>query len=232
MNLHFSDPSVRKPFKAQMDPALKWFAAARRGLPAVDVSKKNNCVPENSNGAPSKPEPPQLSAQQAHALSQRLLFRADIFETDEGVVHESCAAVAPDGRYRYEVRTTSQAGTVTSAKVFEGTVDDPQLSRLRDILSEPALVDSTHYPDAPNGVRARNSETIELSIPREDRLQRLRFFSKSGLAYVEPTPANQVVTTDMDDKLLKPIRSWLKDSIEKRKSAAVPDAKPNHCSLF
>ncbi len=232
LNLHFSDPSVRKPFKASIDPALKWFAAARKGLPPVEASKKNNCVPENPNApSPTQPEMPQLSARQAHALSLRMLFRADIFETDEGVVHESCTTITPDGRYRHETRTTSEAGAVSTAKVFEGKVDDAELSRLKEILNEPALVDSAHYPAPPNGVRARNSETVELSIPREDRLQKLRFFSKSGLAYVEPTPANQIVTTDTDEKLLKPIRSWLKDSIEKHKDALVPDGKPNHCSL-
>jgi hypothetical protein len=232
-NLQFSDSSTRKPFKAAMDPTLKWLAGAHKGLATLPESKKDNCVPgSGATDAAPKQEPPLMSRRQAQVLSQHLLFRADTFNADEGIVNESCVAVAPDGRYRYETRTTSEAGSVTSAKLFEGSVDPAELARLREILAEPALRNSTHNPEPSNGVRARNSESIELAIPREDHLQRLRFFANSGLGYREPTPAAQVMVTDTDTKLLKPVRSWLKESIEKRKgSTAIAGGKPNHCSV-
>jgi hypothetical protein len=232
-NLQFSDPSTRKPFRTAMDPALKWLSAARKGLASVpDATKKNNCVPQSDTEEAPKAEPPVMSARQAQALSRYLLFRADTFNTDEGIVNESCVAVSPDGRYHYETRTTSGQGSITSAKVFAGTIDADEMARLREVLAEPALLNSTHFPEPPNGVIARNHESIEFAIPREDHLQRLRFFSNSGVAYREPTPAAaQVPLVDMDSKLLKPIRAWLKESIEKRKGAnAVPGATPNHCS--
>ena len=229
LNLHFSDPSTRKPFKAALDPALKWMGSARKGLPSMPDSKKNNCTPQSGDAPPPKTEPPLMSARQAEALSHYLLFRANTFRTDEGYIDESCVAVTPDGRYRYETQSLDRDGVVTKAKVFGGTIDSDEMAKLRKILAEPAFANSTHYPEPPNGVAARNSEIVEFEIPREDRLQRLRFFSNSGLGYIDPAAAAQMTITDTDAKLLKPIRAWMKDSVEKRKSE-IGDTKPTRCS--
>jgi hypothetical protein len=162
-NLQFSDSATRKPFKAAMDPALKWLAGARKGLATLPESKKDNCVPgSGATDAAPKQEPPLMSPRQAQVLSQHLLFRADTFNADEGIVNESCVAVAPDGRYRYETRTTSEGGLVTSAKVFEGSVDAAELARLRASLRSRrySIVRTIRSPRAACGRAAQRASSL------------------------------------------------------------------------
>jgi len=227
-SLQFVDGSTRKPFKQTLDPTLKWFGGVRKGLEAKKTPP-NNCMPQATDtNPPLKAARVGESARMAKSIAEHLLLSTNDFKSDEGIVEDRCVAVAPDGRYRYEFSTTYQQKT--NSKVYEGTVADAELARLKDILNEPSLRSSNHNPDPQNGIESRNTEIFTLAIPREDRLQELRFYSNTGLMLNYQLAAD-VKPTDNDERLLKPLRSWLKDSIEKRKNASpLANATANHCA--
>ena len=232
-NLQFADSDTRKPFRPAMDPLLKWLGGVPKShLANVPDTKKNNCMPEGPDSEPTA-KPPAMNARSAQLVAQHLLLRANIFSTDEGVATSRCFAVAPDGQYRYETQITSNAGMRSVDKVFAGTVEENELEELRKILDSERLRSSTHNPDPPNGVRAQSSEVEDFLIPREDHLQQLRFFSSSGLGSYATGEGKIITATDTDKKVEAPVRSWLKDRIERRKGASpLPNATPNRCMQF
>jgi hypothetical protein len=229
-NLYFADPSTRKPFKNQVDPLLKWLAnLGREHLPQPAGIKSNNCMPQDSFDPGATNAPPAVTKVVAQRMSEHMLLRVQTFGMDEGLSHDRCILVLPEGQYRYEDHTVGDTGR-EDTKVYAGSLDGDETAELKKILNDPAIANAQHTATAPNGVAASDIDSIELVIPRGDHVQRLDYYSVTGK---RAAFENVKVTTDLDDRALHPLNSFLRNSIEKRRGIApVPNAAPNHCASY
>lgn len=229
-NLYFADPSTRKPFKGEVDPLLKWLASlSHEHLAQVASTKSNACMPQDAFDPGAASAPPAITAAMARRMSEHMLVRVQIFGMDEGVTHDRCILILPEGQYRYEDRTVSDGGR-ENAKVYAGTLDGDETADLKKILDDPSIASAQHTATPPNGVGASDIESTELMIPRGDHVQRLDYYSITGR---RSAFEDVKVTTDVDDRTLRPLNGFLRNSIEKRKgSTPIPNAVPNQCSSY
>lgn len=229
-NLQFSDSAVRKPFKTAMDPTLKWLGSlSHQHLAEVKGAKPGACMPQDSVEPGSAKTPPALSAAMGRSMGEHMLLRAYFFGADESLLHERCMLVLPGGEYRYETSSIAEDNK-RNTKVYAATLTPEELSTLKQILDEPQIKDAEHTAEPPNGLPARDVESIELTIPRPDRLQTLKLFNVTGVA---SQFVNTKVTTDLDEHAMRPLRAFLHNSIEKRKGVTpIANAAPNRCSSY
>jgi len=228
-NLYFADPSTRKPFKSQVDPLLKWLASlSHEHLAQVASTKSNACMPQDKFDPGAANAPPAITTAMAQRMSEHMLVRVQMFGMDEGLTHDRCILILPEGQYRYEDRTVTDDRENT--RVYAGTLDGDETADLKKILDDPAIATAQHTATPPNGVAGSDIDSTELMIPRGDHVQRLDYYSITGKrAAFEGVK----VTTDVDDPALRPLNGFLRSSIERRKgSAPVPNAAPNHCSSY
>lgn len=180
-NLQFSDPSTRKPVKPAIDPLLKWLSSmGHQHLPELKNAKATNCLPQDSFDPGSGKAPAPIAAAMGHAMSERMLMRMSIFGSDENVMHERCVLVLPGGQYRYE-NTAIGENNKRASRVYAGALDADELAHLKEMLESPAIRNAEHTAEAPNGIEARDLESLELMIPRENQVQTLHVFSVSGV---------------------------------------------------
>ena len=229
-NRHFQDSDTRKPFKEQVEPAIKWLGSLHgQHLPKLANAQPNNCVPQDTFDPGSSNAPAAVSAAMAQNMEKRLLMRAHVFGLDEGMIRNRCILVTPTGDYRYETMWNDRDGRQES-KVYTGTLDGDELADLKKVLDTPSIRDAQHTAGPPSGVEARDIETMRLTVPRGDHVQQLDVYSFTG---VRAASANVKVTSDIDDRTVAPLRLFLRDSIEKRKGAQPnANAAPNDCARY
>jgi hypothetical protein len=229
-NLRFSDPSTRKPVKQAIDPVLKWLSSMNhQHLPELKKAKATNCLPQDSFDPGSGKSSARLAAAMGHAMAEHMLMRMSVFGADETLLHERCVLVLPGGQYHYE-NTTVTEDNKRSTKVYAGALGEDEVAHLKEILGSPAIRNAEHTAEPPNGLPARDVESLELVIPRENQVQTLRIFSVSG---VNSAFRNVKVDSDLDRRTIDPLRSFVHTSIEKRKGIEpVPNAAPNNCASY
>ncbi len=229
-NLEFSDPSTRKPVKEAIDPVLRWLAGMnRQHLPELKKAKATNCIPADAFEPGSGKTPARIAAAMGRSMSEHMLMRISVFGADEDALRERCVLVLPGGQYRYE-NTSVGEHDERSTRVYAGALDADELARLKEILDSPGIRNAEHKAEAPNGLPARDIESIELTIPRDDQVQVLRMFSATGVGAAFTTVK---VDSDLDARAMNPLRSFIHTAIEKRKGVEpINNAVANRCSEY
>ena len=243
-NLTFIDRESRRPFDEFITPLVQWMDALQKHSHTTldEYSGRNNCLPprkiefsprplakSNAEG-PSVSQPVEsrdTSSPPTTAASEQnsFLIRWQFNHIAEGTAQDTCVVVYPSGRYRMEKSSEGYRDKL-KVRAFEDSLNETDLKELQDLLERPELKVSTHQNSA-SGKIFREGELTALAIARDGHLQQLSFASYFG---VPGWVSNVNAGTDPEERVVAPLRKWLKTHIETRKVGIVKDAAATHCA--
>ena len=249
-SLNFPNGKSRKPYKATMDPLVKWLDRYKQQQNPIVGVATNRCMPSQtaqSGGAETKPnsanpyimrivvdhyEPASLGGGSADALSRgggagSMNNASAVNSTANLKISRVCAVVYESGRYRLE-KSTQQFGSTVKSDIYRDTLDKSQLDDLRKILDNPKL--SGLPNSAAPAVFAKEGELITLAIPRGKSVQALSFASFFGARTAEVGMKDNTSTAvSANVELTHPIRKWVKQNVEEHKTQQAKDVPSTVC---
>lgn len=239
-SLSFPTGKSRKPFKTSIDPILTWLDRNKQQQNPIVGAPTNRCMPPQTAQAgagDAKPnaanpyvmrivvdhyEPTRLGGQSASMNSTTAMNSSSDFK-----VTRLCTVVYESGRYRLE-KSIQEFGSPLRPEIYRDTLDKAQLDELRKLLDNPKLVVLPN--SAAPAVFAREGELISLAIPREKGVQAVSFASFFGARTQEAgMKDNTSLAVSANVELTHPIRKWIKQNVEDRKSAQVKDVPATTC---
>ena len=228
----------RKPYKAAMDPLVKWLDRNKQQQNPIVGAPTNRCMPPQTAqaGGESKPnpanpyvmrividhyEPLRLGNAGSSNSSTAMNLMADFKVT------RLCAIVYESGRYRLE-KSIQEFGSPVRAEIYRDTLGKAQVDELRQILNNPKL---TALPNsAAPAVFAREGELISLAVSREKSVQALSFASFFGARTQEKgMKDNTSLAVSANVELTHPIRKWVKQNVEERNIPQLKDVPSTVC---
>jgi hypothetical protein len=248
-SLNFPSGKSRKPFKNEMDPILKWLdrnkqqqnpivgAAQSRCMPpqnaqsetTTTTAKANSTNPYIMRIVVDHYEPARLSGGASDTVShtQSTNSAPTMNSMADMKVSRICAVVYESGRYRLE-KSVQEFGSQMRSEIYRDTLDKSQLADLRQILDNPKL---TALPNsAAPTVFGKEGELISLAVPREKGVQTVAFTSFFGARTQEAGMRDNMSTAvSANVELTHPIRKWIKQNLEDRKTAKSTDVSATVC---
>ena len=237
--LSFPDSASREPFRAVMDPLLKWFVSLgrRKARKMSEEAGRNNCLPPSGTefarrDAPRFKQPSPATAGTASAppevpAAAQSSFTLLMFE-DRQVSFEPevrCLLISPGGAFHL-VRQSRTWKNGLRNFVLDGQLSPPQLETLRAILNHPALAGD--HDDLPAGdiIMTPDGFYTRLFIPRGLATQKLASWKSYRIT-------NQVLSRDVEEhglREMEPLRRWLKDNIDEKAAIQVPVPANPRCT--
>ncbi|MBZ5693828.1 MAG: hypothetical protein LAN36_00555 [Acidobacteriia bacterium] len=146
-------------------------------------------------------------------VQRTFLVRAETTTIDpySGMTH-ICVLVYPDGKYRLERSSQTEAGRSAEVLVYLDQLPDASLKQLDSVLDDPAF-GNIHTPE-PHGGMIQDLDVLMLSVPRVNAIQNLSFETAAQRKPFE--------------KALKPFINWMKD-VEKRKVRVAKGESSDNC---
>lgn len=239
-NLTFLDRESRRPFDDFINPLLRWMDVLQHH-PRTSLGGfegRNNCMPPKKllefstrriARPPAEPESDfslKGTSASTPAVPQKdaFLMRWEFNHVAEGTVQDTCVIVYPSGQYRME-KTTQDYHEKLRIRAFADALSDADVEGLRTLLDQPELKSSTHR-NFPEGKVFREAELTTLSVSREGHVQQLSFASYFG---VPGWVSNVSAGTDPEERIVSPLRKWLKEHVESKKTPPIRDAVQTHC---
>jgi len=242
-NLTFTDRESRQPFDDFINPLVHWLDALQhhRHTSLGEFEGRNNCMPQKKlefsprrtapppSAAPSEPGKSDLPTDvsgRVPATSQRdaFLMRWQFNHISRGAVADTCIVVYLSGRYRLE-KSTQGHNEKLKFRAFEDVLDTPDLEQLEALLNDSALKSSTHH-NLPGGKIFQEGELTTLTVSRGGLIQQLSFASYFG---VPGWVSNVSAGTDPEERIVTPLRKWLRNHVEAKKATALQNSVLTHC---
>lgn len=244
--LSFRNSSGRKPFKDALDPLLDWFQDLQKKRPAATQvhGPATRCLPpselqprtelQTRNEVP--PAPKTDSAAEIVVSMPTFLFRFQSAQFQGGAgrsvvvakMENTCTILYLDGTYHSEKRTQATDGS-SSEHSYGGRVNTDSLASLKTVLDAFELKNAVSDVGDPRP--AQEAERITVSIPRDDGLQRLTFTSEFN---TRGNPGkiggmNNLTYHAGSQKVLDPLKHWMKDHTNRQEGATGADNTINDC---
>jgi hypothetical protein len=235
--LRFTAPESRKPYRASLDPLLNWFQDLQKELHSATKleSAPSRCAPPTANTTPIRPGSGEV-AKVASGQGRRppYLFRLYASHYYRGSADASCTIVFANGSFHRELSNQGSSpsfDTERRDKIVEGQLNDTTIQELREILIAPELRNTLTPPSSSR--RVREGTMTNLTIPRNDGVQNLFFLSD----FNSPNPFDaagggrqNLEYHASDEKVLQPLKHWIKQNVEKPTKGSVPSKPVDECS--
>ncbi len=247
--LIFSSSKSRKPFKAEVDPILKWLDRNKQQQNPMADATPSRCLPPQmaqAGGGGANPNTSNpymmrivIDRYEAGGSGTTLslnkgtagemvggVTKTPMMDANGFKITRTCAIVYDTGRYRFE-KSVRESGIPIKSEIYRDTLDKSQLAGLREALDNPKLV-ALHNNSAP-GYFAREGELISMGVPRDKGVQSVVFASFA------PRPASADLQETAYTALManlgltNPIRKWIKQSIDDHKGTPVKDLPLSNC---
>jgi hypothetical protein len=150
----------------------------------------------------------------------------DAMDLNAFKITRTCAVVYDSGRYRFE-RSIRESGIVVKSEIYRDTLDKTQLTGLRGLLDNPKL--AALPSNTPTAFFGREGEFTSLTIPRDKSVQAVNvttFPPRNASADLREA-AYQALGANAP--LTNPIRKWVKQNVEERKSGLAKDVPRTDC---
>lgn len=249
--LTFPNPKSRKPFKAELDPILKWLDRNKQQQDPIPGAVSTRCVPPQTTPAakglatPNASNPyimrivvdhyePKGSGNTFSSVSAGAgttgtiggTYDSEAMDVNAFKITRICAVVYESGRYRFE-KNVREAGALTKSDVFRAALSKPQLDEMRQILDNPKLA------ALPNNVTptvmGRAGDLISLTVLRGKNLQAVGFISSAPRPASSDLREANMAALSANVGLTNPIRKWVKQNLEDNKEALVKDVPATTC---
>jgi hypothetical protein len=248
-SLNFSSAKSRKPYRASLDPLIKWLDRNKQQQNPITGMGPSRCMPPQAaqqagyKRNTSNPfmmrivvdhyEPANAGPAGSADTNSRsggggsLNSQTGLNSTANLKITRLCAIVYESGRYRLE-KTVQEFGSQIRSDVYRDTVDNTQLDELRKLLDNPKL--AALPSSAAASVSGREGELISLVVPRENQLQSLSFASFFGARTAEAGMKDNTSTAvSANVELTHPIRHWVKQILEEHKVPAEKESASTTC---
>jgi hypothetical protein len=252
-SLSFPSGKSRKPYRATMDPLVRWLDRNKQQQNPIAGAATNRCMPPQTaqaGGGEAKPntsnpyllrividhyEPSHLGpggSSDANSNSRgggagSMNSQSGVNSTADLKITRLCAIVYENGRYRLE-KSTQQFGSTVRSEIYRDTLDQSQLDDLRRLLDNPKL--SALPNSAAPAVFAKEGELITMAVPREKTVQALSFASFFGARTAEAGMRDNTSTAvSANVELTHPIRKWVKQNVEEHKAQQLKDVPSTVC---
>jgi hypothetical protein len=231
-SLNFPSGKSRKPYKAAMDPLLKWLDRNKQQQNPIVGASTNRCIPPQAAQASDSTKPSATNPYMVRIVVDHyepLISGNTQPETHyaDFKVTRQCTIVYQTGRYRME-KSIQQFNAQVRSEIYRDTLDKTKLDELRKLLDNPQLEALPNH--AASNVFAREGDLVVLAIPREKGVQQLSFASFFGSRTKEQgMKDNLALAVDANVELTHPLTKWIKQNIEERKSAQVKDVPSTVC---
>jgi hypothetical protein len=237
-SLNFPSGKSRKPYKAVMDPLVKWLDRSRQQQNPIVGSPTNRCMPSqtaqaggDSNRNAANPYVMRIVVDHYEPLrlgsGASMNSTTSMNSTADFKVTRLCAIVYESGRYRLE-KSIQEFGSAVRPEIYRDTLNKAQVDELRTILDNRKLASLPN--NAAPAVFAREGELITLAISREKSVQALSFSSFFGARTQEVgMKDNTSLAVSADVELTHPIRKWVKQNLEERKTQQAKDVPSSSC---
>ncbi|PYX28469.1 MAG: hypothetical protein DMG80_16585 [Acidobacteria bacterium] len=237
-SLNFPNGKSRKPYKQTMDQLVRWLDRNKQQQNPIVGVATNRCMPPQTAqaGTESKANaanPYVMRIIVDHYEPLRLGTAASVNSTTsmnstaDFKVTRLCAIVYENGRYRLE-KSIQEFGSPVRPEIYRDTLDKAQVDELRNLLNNPKLV--VLPSSAAPSVFAREGDLINLAVERERGVQALSFSSFFGARTQEKgMKDNTALAVSANVELTHPIRKWVKQNIEERKTQQQKDVPATTC---
>jgi hypothetical protein len=250
-SLNFPSGKSRKPYKAVMDPLVRWLDRNKQQQNPIVGVATSRCMPSQASqagAAEAKPnsanpyllrivvdhyEPSQIGPSGGTDSRSRgggagsMNSQTGINSTADLKISRMCAIVYESGRYRLE-KSIQQFGSPVQSEIYRDTLDKAQLDDLRKLLDNPKL--SALPNSAAPAVFAKEGELITMAVPREKTVQALSFASFFGARTAEAGMKDNTSTAvSANVELTHPIRKWVKQNVEGHKTQQLKDVPSTVC---
>jgi hypothetical protein len=152
-----------------------------------------------------------------------------------GITSNSCISIQSDGRFHLELRLQQLPNDFATLHIYEASLNDFQLQRLRSLLDSQTIKDLGPFtpPVLPMGLSAFAS--FDAHIAREDRIQSVGYFTwnqRLGDPGQSPQSTPDAVKEQWrtSEIALLPLVQWLHE-IEADKWPEAPRSSSNLCNL-
>jgi hypothetical protein len=223
LHLTFSSPDARKRFRSGIDPLLKWLERLPK-LQHVQLtaSGASHCMP-----APLRSDLKTTSQENSPQPTYLLSLVNDYFRVER--VERNCVIVYANGKYRQEKTKQEYMGKI-QLHAFEGSLSSDQIEQLRELLDVAVLKNMKHDTE-PKAFSSEADATL-LTIPRGSAIQRLKFshaFQVVGNRDMPGGYSGMQYVVDSDERVLDPLRAWLKTHIVENNARVSEGASPTNC---
>ena len=231
--LKFASRDSRKPFQEFMSPLLHWFQDVQKRR--VGATRSNEAP---TRCTPSRSEQEAVASNKAAASSTAsrpeddYLFRyqsSHFYKRVEG----TCTIVFKDGHFHRERSNQEYLGKRRD-KVADGELNDQAMQQLKDILNSSELRDvvGAGDPDKEKPIAMHEGTATTLTIPRQEKLQRLHFLTAQNTVLRNPLEqggmSNMAYRTP-DRKMLAPLLHWMEENTEKQAQGSEIEGIGNDC---
>jgi hypothetical protein len=232
--LMFTSPDSRKAYKESFDPLLHWFQDLQKEHPQANrvEGPATRCLPPKEAQLAAKTEASEVT-RPTLPLNHPPLYLFDLHSRHfyNGTVDSSCTIVFTDGSYHTE-RGSQNAGSDRRDRIAEGHLDAEAIQELNGILDSPNIKDLPEVHEEKEARFSVETSSTMLRVPRDNKTQVLIFadrFNTVGSAngIGDKSNMNYGVT---DDKILDPIRHWLKLITDFHDQAWTKGAAGNNCA--
>jgi hypothetical protein len=249
--LTFPNPKSRKPFKADLDPILKWLDRNKQQQDPIPGAVSTRCVPPQTTpsakglATPNASNPyimrivvdhyePKGSGNTFSSVSAGAgttgtiggTYDSEAMDVSAFKITRTCAVVYESGRYRFE-KSIREAGTLTKSDIFRATLSKAQLDEMRQILDNPKLAGLAN--NVTPTVMGRAGDLISLTVLRGKNLQAVGFISSAPRPASSDLREASMAALSANVGLTNPIRKWVKQNLEDNKDALVKDVPATTC---
>jgi hypothetical protein len=234
-NLTFLDSESRRPYDDFIRPLLRWIDILQKHshTPLDEYSGRNNCLPPRSlSFSPRRLEKIDAGPAATGSTSAPLglpptapfVIRWQFEQVAAGATKSTCIVVSPSGRFRME-KTSQEYREKLRVNTYEDSLNQGELEQLKLLLEDPRVKDSSHQ-SVRSGKVFREEELTILAVNRGDHIQQLSFADYFG---VPGWVSNVNSSADSEERIVKPLRKWLKSHVEEKKMVAVSGGMATHC---
>ena len=240
--LLFRSAESQQSHAPELKPLLSWMYGLRK-LPHRELSEdagKQNCLPRGQLALKTRdqlaPQPPptrtpisgrRLAAPPTDGVPRhppvQPLVRLKLIEKTSSAARSTCALVANDGQYRFELRFQKNGSKKVENSLARGRFSAGELNQLRNILESPGLVGIRHL-EPPDGMPLNiKGAVLELSINRGSGVQ--------DLLLTDSTRRNTFFYSgDADISSAGPLLGFVRKQIEPRSAPIEKASELNDCS--
>ena len=223
-HLNFNSPDARKNFRSGTEPLLKWLDKLPKFQhQQIAESKASHCMPPPLNQELKA----GVEENQTKLDTYLMTLVRDYFRG--GKVERNCVIVYVDGWYRREKSSQEYLDGI-QARAFEGSLTENQLTQLRALLDASDLKNMKHEADV--RVFSAEGDATSLAVPRDSTVQRLKFIHAFQVLGNRDKPGGYSGTQyalDSDERVLDPLRNWLKNNIDNQNANEVTGSAPTNC---
>lgn len=232
--LLFVSPSSRKSFKESLDPLLRWFKDLQKRPPeaARVEGTLTRCKPTPTMQIAVHVEASESTRPTAAGSRAQYLFRLRSSHYYSARAESTCTIVFGDGSYHWE-QSNQAFGANRQDRIVDGQLQAQSLHELQQILTASDLEKSTGNPEVKNLPIFQEGTITVLNVPRETQVQDLIFatvFNTKG-GWLEIGGKNNLRYRITDQRLLEPLKKWMKDNSDAHEKKAERTVPGNDCTV-